>query len=835
MHRKKFSTKIVAGLITTIMLIQPVIGFTEGVNSENKETKVELKISDGMYAILNNGEKILINGKNESRRENQIIIYTDSYGPKTNQNRWGREIVVDNNGIVTSNIGPGERDKDGGEEIPKRGFVLSAHGERRRELENIKVGEKIDLEGVSLVDLNKESHYELTVVNPNAENNPGGVDITGTPYPGFRGGDQLVVYTKEFGTNTGTNDYGSEIIVQGTLESGTIVSVGGNNSNIPEDGYVLSGHGKAASFLVNEGLVGANVKVDENTKKVTISVTPQSLLVTAKKDFEVARDSYEIAKNLMLDVDYEKSKESLNKCEYHLNKAVEIAEKINDGDTSSQTQFAFLDEVESVKKGSLDVQYFTMESRVVDARGVWHRPIEKNLEDVKNTLNELKENNINMLFIETFYHGYTINPTNNKVITQRPEFANANYGEYGNDILKAFVEEGKKMGIEVHAWVQNFRAGYKAGNNDVNPILSQEEYKDWALINYDGSDLTIHEDNYYFMDPSNPEVRDCLKDIYIELVKNYDLDGLQLDYIRYPVGQYKSDSGYGENEDSSMNQFKKEYNLSEDIDIRDLMDKDKNSDWQLWWNRWNEFKQNKVTTFVEEINNELKKVNSEILISTAIFPNIEEAKDKKMQDWPTWVESGYIDLTAPMAYYKDAKTVKEDVNDMVEYVGGNCLNYAGIAPTFIGLKPDQNAFQVQAAREGKAQGSIIFASQNLLGLSDVQHVLQSSTHRKEAITPHAELADVVGEVVDSIQNKSNNIYIPNNAMSIKDLEKLMVDLNNIKSLCDNNNIKLEKVSQEIEKSMSKLDKYVTGEAKNRIMEDLEYLKEILDTREKMNK
>ncbi|MGL5347595.1 MAG: glycoside hydrolase family 10 protein [Peptostreptococcaceae bacterium] len=825
-------TLAILSLLGISLLSNPMIGFSDSVNNQLYTDEIERLLESEMCAILENGEKISIDGKNTIRQENKLIIYTDSNGPKTNQNRWGREVVVGADGIVVSNVGPGEKDTDGGEEIPKRGYVISAHGDRMPELEGIKVGDSIKLEGLDLIDLNKETKYKLAAINPNEINNPGGVESPGNPYPGFRGQDQLIIYTSEYEMETtGTNDYGAEIVVEGTLEEGVIVSKGGNNNKIPEEGYILSGHGEAASFLVNDGMIGASVSVDMENDNVVISITPKSLLVSAKSSYEDASKSLEDAKLRLLDIDYEESEINLKRSEEHLKNATELAKIIEMGDTSSEVQFKFLDEVEAIEKTSLNTQYFATESRVVDARGLWHRPSETNLQQVTKTLDELKENNINMLFIETLYDGYTIYPTKNEVITQRDNFKNANYGEYGNDLLKAFVEEGKKRGIEVHTWVHTFRAGDK----EINPILSQEEYEDWTLINYNNTELTIYEDDYYFMDPANPEVRNCLTEIYKEIASNYDVDGIQLDYIRYPVGKYKSDSGYGKNDDSTMNQFRKEYNISSDTDIRELMDKDKNQDWKVWEDRWNEFKQGKITTFVKDVSEELEIINKDILVSTAIFPNIEEAKMSKMQDWPKWVENGYIDLTAPMAYYKDAQTVKEDVTEMVEYVGGNCLNYAGIAPTFVGLIAPENRTHVKAALEGKAQGTIVFASQNLLGIQDVQHVLKSSTHRENAITPHSSVDKVVAKLVDSIIDKCNKIYMPSMSISQKNLEKLINELESIKKLAAKENIYLDKIVVEIGKLINKIDKYVDGEAKNRIVEELEYLTEILETRMKINK
>ena len=70
-----------------------------------------------------------------------------------------------------------------------------------------------------------------------------------------RGAGYLVQYTPEHGDTTGTNEYGYEVIV----EDGIIVSKGGNNSPIPDNGYVLSIHG--SDWLLENALIGEEVSI----------------------------------------------------------------------------------------------------------------------------------------------------------------------------------------------------------------------------------------------------------------------------------------------------------------------------------------------------------------------------------------------------------------------------------------------------------------------------------------------------------------------------------------------------------------------------------------------
>ena len=66
---------------------------------------------------------------------------------------------------------------------------------------------------------------------------------TDRTFPGGRNENDLVLYTPAHGTtSTGTNPYGAESVVR----AGVVVSADGNDSPIPADGFVVSGHGKGA-------------------------------------------------------------------------------------------------------------------------------------------------------------------------------------------------------------------------------------------------------------------------------------------------------------------------------------------------------------------------------------------------------------------------------------------------------------------------------------------------------------------------------------------------------------------------------------------------------------
>ncbi len=74
-----------------------------------------------------------------------------------------------------------------------------------------------------------------------------------------RGADALIIYNRAYDVRTNTNNFGREFVVQG----GKVVKINQGNSQIPEDGYVISVHGAARDAFVRVR-VGDKVTLEED-------------------------------------------------------------------------------------------------------------------------------------------------------------------------------------------------------------------------------------------------------------------------------------------------------------------------------------------------------------------------------------------------------------------------------------------------------------------------------------------------------------------------------------------------------------------------------------------
>lgn len=354
--------------------------------------------------------------------------------------------------------------------------------------------------------------------------------------------------------------------------------------------------------------------------------------------------------------------------------------------------------------------------------GMWHRPFEKNLDEVKQTLTELKSLGMTELFVETYFNGQLIYESGVSLL-QIHSFV-GHYGPYGRNLLLAFIEEGKKCNIKIHAWVENFFVGRFEHVEDSFWFLN---HSTWILKNRDQSYLQKNEVNYLFLDPANPEVQSYTLSIYEELMSIKGLASIHLDYIRYPLvyqvlpPQITDDVGYT---DVTFNGFSKEYKVTGDIYKR-VLEPD-------IYQKWCAYKMKIINDFIEKVYE--MSLWFKCPISIAIFGDPNHAKIHKMQDWYKWIEKKMIDLVIPMAYYQASIKVFEEVSKLNKLVNHRAKVYAGIAPAYMKLSVIEHDLQIKASLDAGAEGVIMFATQsylshNFMGISDRQDEVQAMLKR----------------------------------------------------------------------------------------------------------
>ncbi len=258
-------------------------------------------------------------------------------------------------------------------------------------------------------------------------------------------------------------------------------------------------------------------------------------------------------------------------------------------------------------------------------KGVWLTNVASDAlssrQKIKETVQVCKAAGINHIFMVTLNQARTTYPSkvmqNLLGVAIQEEFK-------GRDPLKELIEEAHAENIKVHAWFEfGFSSSYKMQGG---PILKAKP--NWAAKNSEGK--LVEKNGFEWMNAFDPEVQDFVLSLIMEVVNNYDVDGIQGD-DRLPANP--STAGY---DAYTVTRYKKEHQGL-------LPPKDyKNADWLTW-------RANILNDFAGKIYKEVKAAKPDVLVTMA--PNIYSwSKEEYLQDWPTWVKNGYVDLIFPQVY-----------------------------------------------------------------------------------------------------------------------------------------------------------------------------------------
>lgn len=501
-------------------------------------------------------------------------------------------------------------------------------------------------------------------------------------FPGGRGANKLVIYTPNYGIHTGTNEFGTEAIVA----ENTVTSLSGADSTIPSNGLVISGHGIAKNWINQNITVGSKVYVDVFNNKITVYTTSDSYTYEARAKIKEAKSMMDYYKNSIDDYNYNLPASHIQIAESYL----KIAENENKNSIilKQYTQEA-IDEANMAIKTS--VPYIKNETK-----GVWIRPTEKNADQIIATLDNLKANGFNSVFLETYFHGKTIFPSQTM---NKYGFTVQNEIFEGFDPLDVWIKEAHKRDIKVHIWFQSFYVGNQSPDYNPSSILAVRP--DWGNktkknANSPKATMSASEHNGYFLDPANPEVHEFLLDLLSEIIDRYKPDGINLDYIRYPNATAGNDMNAWGFTEYARNDFKNQYGK----DPIELTTSD------VQWYDWNQYRRNNVTNFVKQVGELGKEKN--VYISAVVFPDRASALASKQQDWRTWSVNNYINGFTPLFLTYDSKMLASMMNDVMNVKSPQTDLYAGLFVTFMGGAPEDLIRQIYETRKMNANGVILF-------------------------------------------------------------------------------------------------------------------------------
>ena len=246
--------------------------------------------------------------------------------------------------------------------------------------------------------------------------------------------------------------------------------------------------------------------------------------------------------------------------------------------------------------------------------------IKRQKEELCKQLDMLKEANFNTVLFQTRLRGDVIYPSIYETFAE--SLAGKTGRNPGYDPLKFAIEECHKRGMEIHAWMVCIPAG---NDRQVKLLGKQSVVKKKPT-------MCIHFKRAWYLDPGNPETAKYLAAIAKEITMNYDIDGIHLDYIRYPENAENFPDG------KTFRKYGKGKTISQ-------------------WRRDN------ITSIVREIYNDVKLIKPWVKVSSSPVGKYNDTRRYSSKGWNAfnavyqdaklWLETGIHDAVFPMMYFRD--------------------------------------------------------------------------------------------------------------------------------------------------------------------------------------
>jgi len=202
--------------------------------------------------------------------------------------------------------------------------------------------------------------------------------------------------------------------------------------------------------------------------------------------------------------------------------------------------------------------------------------------------------------------------------------------------------------------------------------------------------------------PSNPLNYELEMNVMLEVIDNYDVDGIHYDFIRYPDEK----SCYC---DGCRERFQNDIGIvvaNWPMDCYSGVHKDAYREWR----------REQITRLVRAMRTAVNQRKKNIKISAAVFSGYPSCRTTVAQDWVSWIENGYLDFVCPMDYTNSNSTFQSLVETQMNYVAGKVPLYpgVGVGSGQSSLTPDQVIVQLLIARRLNAKGFVLFSYSDYL-------------------------------------------------------------------------------------------------------------------------
>lgn len=198
------------------------------------------------------------------------------------------------------------------------------------------------------------------------------------------------------------------------------------------------------------------------------------------------------------------------------------------------------------------------------------------------------------------------------------------------DPLDDLLRKAHAEGIKVHAWLVMLLAHTPRRDRPPHPDSVLALNPDWVTFSAAGRRMGAGEAEGLYLDPGLPEVQRHLVAVAKDLVERYAVDGVNLDYIRYPSRRW----GY---HPRAVWRYRRETGKT-------------TTKHRQAWDQW---RRDQVSEIVQRVYQAVKGARPEVQVSADVWASLSEARGNRLQDWEHWLRKGWVDFVAPMNYTAD--------------------------------------------------------------------------------------------------------------------------------------------------------------------------------------
>lgn len=344
--------------------------------------------------------------------------------------------------------------------------------------------------------------------------------------------------------------------------------------------------------------------------------------------------------------------------------------------------------------------------------------VEQQKAEAISMLDMLKDNNFNAAIFQ-------IRPSADALYTSNiepwsyfltGETGTAPYPNY--DPLQFWIEEAHKRGLELHVWLNPYRAHHTNGGS-VNSLSMANKLSDIVVRLKNGM---------YWFDPANPKTQGHVSNVVKDIVKRYDIDAVHFDDYFYPYATYNRGADFPDN--ASWNTYVSNGGTLSRAD----------------WRRDN------VNKFVERIYKEIHAEKSYVRFGISPFgiwkPGYptgivgSSQYDELYADAKLWLNKGWVDYFSPQLYWPIDSKGQSFEALLNWWQGENTLNrhlWPGLNTVEIKVsdRPTEIKNQIEISRNilKKDAGEIHWSIAGLTKNSNMLPVLKNGPYSEKALVP----------------------------------------------------------------------------------------------------